>query len=295
MSRAALASHDSLNGGTGPTDLSLPLSDHGNGSSDKRRDTEKPTDPISGDKARKKKLNKLRTFMNVFVTGIRHQPSVYGSHDVARESKVNSKHQQLGQDLSVSQSIDFSPNLNSEDPQLQLEVHGGGPCPLPDAGVTPGLCGLHNQGNTCFMNAILQCLSNTDQLAEYMVTDQYKNDINKQKVSLRSFSSYGAVTEQFAVLLKCLWSGQCDGRVMVYFKDVIGRHASQYQGSSQHDAQEFFLWLLDNVHEDLNLAGKKKYRPRKVSSHPLPPSPQQCYASTTLHLSCLTLGEHRQT
>lgn len=26
----------------------------------------------------------------------------------------------------------------------------------------------------------------------------------------------------------------------------------QYRGSSQHDAQEFLLWLLDRVHEDLN-------------------------------------------
>lgn len=26
----------------------------------------------------------------------------------------------------------------------------------------------------------------------------------------------------------------------------------QYRGNAQHDAQEFLLWLLDRVHEDLN-------------------------------------------
>lgn len=26
----------------------------------------------------------------------------------------------------------------------------------------------------------------------------------------------------------------------------------QYKGNAQHDAQEFLLWLLDRVHEDLN-------------------------------------------
>ena len=41
---------------------------------------------------------------------------------------------------------------------------------------------------------------------------------------------------------------------------LVDKYGSQYKGGSQHDAQEFLLWLLDKVHEELNMATKKKYK-----------------------------------
>jgi ubiquitin C-terminal hydrolase len=47
------------------------------------------------------------------------------------------------------------------------------------------------------------------------------------------------------------------------FKQRIGEYASQFRGTEQHDSQEFLAYLLDAIHEDLNLARRAK--PMKIT------------------------------
>lgn len=131
---------------------------------------------------------------------------------------------------------------------------------------TPGVIGLRNHGNTCFINAILQCLNHTDLLAEYFVTDQYQTDLTRRsRLNARKSGTKGEITEQLAGLLKALWSSQYEPEMTFKLKSVIDKYGIQYRGAAQHDAQEFLLWLLDKVHEDLNTATKKKYKKVKVN------------------------------
>ncbi|XP_053425164.1 ubiquitin carboxyl-terminal hydrolase 43 isoform X2 [Nycticebus coucang] len=112
--------------------------------------------------------------------------------------------------------------------------------PAGDGARPPGAQGLKNHGNTCFMNAVVQCLSNTDLLAEFLALGRY-----------RAAPGRAEVTEQLAALVRALWTREYTPQLSAEFKNAVSKYGSQFQGNSQHDALEFLLWLLDRVHEDL--------------------------------------------
>ncbi|XP_056263149.1 ubiquitin carboxyl-terminal hydrolase 31 [Pseudoliparis swirei] len=131
----------------------------------------------------------------------------------------------------------------------------------------PGVSGLKNHGNTCFMNAVLQCLSNTELFAEYLVLEHYKGEeegdeeeeeeggrpkVNGVHLQKKGPLSKGEVTEQLSGLMRALWTFEYTPQHSRDFKNAVSKNATQFKGNAQHDAQEFLLWLLDRVHEDLN-------------------------------------------
>ena len=44
-----------------------------------------------------------------------------------------------------------------------------------------------------------------------------------------------------------------------FLQTQVGRYAPQFVGYAQHDSQELLAFLLDGLHEDLNLVREKPY------------------------------------
>ncbi|XP_069040333.1 ubiquitin carboxyl-terminal hydrolase 11 [Lepisosteus oculatus] len=119
----------------------------------------------------------------------------------------------------------------------------------------PGVCGLTNLGNTCFMNSALQCLSNTPPLTEYFLRSAYLEELNfTNPLGMR-----GEIAEAYADVIKQMWSGRHYSVVPRIFKTKVSHFASQFVGYQQHDSQELLSFLLDGLHEDLNRVKNKEY------------------------------------
>ncbi|NXD15325.1 UBP2 hydrolase, partial [Nothocercus nigrocapillus] len=100
---------------------------------------------------------------------------------------------------------------------------------------------------SCFMNSILQCLSNTKELRDYCLQNQYLRDLNNGS-RMRT-----ALMSEFAKLIQLLWTSSPNDSVSPSeFKTQIQRYAPRFVGYNQQDAQEFLRFLLDGLHSEVN-------------------------------------------
>ncbi|KAJ1619125.1 hypothetical protein T492DRAFT_848794 [Pavlovales sp. CCMP2436] len=67
---------------------------------------------------------------------------------------------------------------------------------------TRGVVGLSNLGNTCYMNASLQCLAHTEALASYFTEGPWKSELNPNN----PIGSGGKIATEYASLMERMWA-----------------------------------------------------------------------------------------
>lgn len=145
----------------------------------------------------------------------------------------------------------------------------------------PGLSGLTNLGNTCYMNSALQCIAATNILMSYIYKGEFYGDLlenSKLFVAKRERTKKGLSDDQDVVvydecvkkefkntitynlykLLRAMWTGNSE-IVPKSFKRIIGEKNTEFMGYGQSDSQEFMSFILDKLHEELKIPVKVTY------------------------------------
>jgi ubiquitin carboxyl-terminal hydrolase 8 len=138
-----------------------------------------------------------------------------------------------------------------------------------DTLIVNGLTGFVNQGNTCYLNCVLQCLMSTEYLISYFLDNEYEEDLNRNQLkyilkkkeqmglnikitkNILNETKKNTMTYDFYTLLKNYWSEKGINITPKSIKKRIGKLSEDFSGSRQNDSEEALNIILDKLHEEL--------------------------------------------
>ena len=109
----------------------------------------------------------------------------------------------------------------------------------------PILVGLNNIGATCYMNATLQCLSNTQKLTEYFLKT-YKDNSNN------------VMSNEYHKVLSNLWRRENHNKAYSpnSFKETLSQENPLFAGIQANDSKDLINFLIERFHQELNIIKK---------------------------------------
>uniref|UniRef100_A0A671U5S9 Ubiquitin carboxyl-terminal hydrolase n=1 Tax=Sparus aurata TaxID=8175 RepID=A0A671U5S9_SPAAU len=161
-----------------------------------------------------------------------------GPHSPHANTKPLPSPQNAGQDNSRAPgsptSLRVPPNGGCEDLDMETEEE--------DELRARGLTGLKNIGNTCYMNAALQALSNCPPLTQFFLECGGMVRTDKKPALCKSYQK----------LVSDLWhKNRVSYVVPTNLFQGIKAINPMFRGYSQQDSQEFLRCLMDQLHEEL--------------------------------------------
>ena len=127
-----------------------------------------------------------------------------------------------------------------------------------DREINKPLIGLQNLGNTCYMNAVLQCMCRLSVIKKHLKSFETAS-VN------RSSRARGRLLASFYELAKAL--NNATSNAPIYPREIrraIAEIDPQYLGYQQHDCAEYFRKLIEGLHEETNrISGKIAYEEMK--------------------------------
>ena len=127
--------------------------------------------------------------------------------------------------------------------------------------------GLSNVGLTCYMNSTLQCLLHIVELSFYIVNSY--NDFKKEHLNMITRTeTKGQLSYEYKKILENVLSEKeekgffrifrSDSFEPLEFNKLIGKLNPQFKRYEANDAKDLIIYLLQEMHEELNYYGGKK-------------------------------------
>ena len=113
--------------------------------------------------------------------------------------------------------------------------------------------GINNYGNTCYFNSVNQIFFNMPILQQIFLDPRIDYFINKTN----KFGHQGKFFEKYKSLY---WIKPSKvGDVVQSLKSLVGKLKEDFNNYDQQDANEYLNFVIENLHEELNLHSEKIY------------------------------------
>ena len=113
--------------------------------------------------------------------------------------------------------------------------------------------GINNYGNTCYFNSVNQIFLNLPILQQIFLDPKINFFINRT-------NKYGSQGKLFDIFKSLYWIKLSNVEdTVLNLKKMVGKLKEEFNNNEQQDANKYLNFVLENLHEDLNLHSTKRF------------------------------------
>jgi ubiquitin C-terminal hydrolase len=109
--------------------------------------------------------------------------------------------------------------------------------------IKKGIVGLNNMGNTCYLNSVIQVLSNLDDFRKYLFDGNFVSSLKPELDESLFYRTYQIIMH--------LWKTKSRDLTPKSFRNKFVEKQKLFLGYEQQDSHEAMQFLLDNLHEEI--------------------------------------------
>ena len=117
--------------------------------------------------------------------------------------------------------------------------------------------GLNNVGLTCYMNSTLQCLLHVPELTSFFINSYSEFEKSHEEI-IKKTETQGKICAEYNYIISNIFKDQNKKAFSPkYFNDLISKLNPQFAKYESNDAKDLIIYLLQEMHEELNYFGGK--------------------------------------